>query len=145
MILAALLVPGIASAQQLPEGKGKDVTQRVCSSCHAVDVFAKQRRTKSEWSDNVEKMIGRGATLSDQEFDVVVEYLTAYLGPVKVNVNKAQAKEIETVLGVAPKEAEALVKYRQERGEFKNWEEFVKAALIDPAKLEALKDRVEFR
>lgn len=41
--------PTAAQAEvKLPDGKGKDVTQRVCSSCHGVNLFAAQRHTSEK-------------------------------------------------------------------------------------------------
>lgn len=42
-----------------------------------------------------------------------------------VNINKADAETIARALkGVGPKKAEAIVKYRKERGEFKTLKDF---------------------
>lgn len=62
-----------------------------------------------------------------------------------MNVNKATAKEIETSLELAAREAEAIVKYRQDHGDFKDWDDLVKVPDIDPKKLEGKKDRISFR
>jgi cytochrome c5 len=67
----------------LPEGKGKDVTERVCSGCHAVNVFTKLHHTRDEWASVLDTMASRGMDASDAEVTTMTDYLTKYLGPVK--------------------------------------------------------------
>jgi mono/diheme cytochrome c family protein len=67
----------------LPEGKGKDVTERVCSGCHGVNVFAKQRNTPEKWAAVVDTMVSRGLDASDADLATVTTYLSTYLAPPK--------------------------------------------------------------
>ncbi len=83
---AAPPVPGSPSKDYsktltLPEGKGKDVTQRICGGCHSTDVFVEQRHTRQEWSSIVDNMVTRGAEGTDEELDDVVGYLTKSFPP----------------------------------------------------------------
>ena len=41
----------------------------------------------------------------------------------KVNINSADVKELTTLPGIGQSKAEAIVKYRQDHGKFKNIEE----------------------
>lgn len=74
-----------AHAQELPEGKGKAVVQTACSQCHSVDVILGQPRSRGDWMDVVSRMIGNGAELSDDDFNLVIEYLATNLGPASKN------------------------------------------------------------
>jgi mono/diheme cytochrome c family protein len=67
----------------LPDGKGKDVTKRVCSGCHAVTVFAKERHTPEKWAAVVDNMVSRGMEASDEELDTINTYLSTNLAPPK--------------------------------------------------------------
>ena len=74
---------GQAPVSQLPEGPNRDTVQRICSSCHSVQMFVGRGMTREQWSGVVSNMIGRGAKMSDEEFDQVVEYLGKTLPPGK--------------------------------------------------------------
>jgi competence ComEA-like helix-hairpin-helix protein len=140
-LLIALLI--LARAQDLPEGKGKDLVEQACGACHGLEVITSQRATSKGWSSIVDNMIERGATATPDEIRTIVEYLAKNFA--KVNVNKATAKEIETGLELSTKEAEAIVRYRQEHGEFKDWDGLVKVGAVDLKKLEAKRERVAFQ
>jgi competence ComEA-like helix-hairpin-helix protein len=149
MKLVALVVPlfvcSFVQAQDLPEGKGKKLVQDVCGGCHGVDAVIGQRATKEGWESIVGDMVSRGASASNEDIQTIIDYLTKNFGPEpsKVNVNKATAKEIESGLELTTTEAETLVKYRQDHGDFKDWDGLTKAG-VDPKKLEPKKDRIVF-
>jgi hypothetical protein len=67
----------------LPEGKGKDVTKRVCSSCHATNVFAQRRYTSEKWSSVIDNMVSKGLDASDADLATINDYLATNLGPKK--------------------------------------------------------------
>ena len=50
---AALLVILPARAQDLPDGPGKEVFNRVCTQCHGLDQIIELKQTKAEWSAQV--------------------------------------------------------------------------------------------
>jgi hypothetical protein len=62
-------------ADLLPPGPGRDLTVRVCSSCHSASISAKQRLSEPEWSDLVQLMSSRGAVATDKELDQITAYL----------------------------------------------------------------------
>jgi hypothetical protein len=68
-------------ASPLPEGKGRDTTLRLCSNCHRIDRWDKQRHTADQWSDIVDDMVGRGMDASDDDLATVNSYLSKYLAP----------------------------------------------------------------
>ncbi len=76
----------------------------------------------------------------------MVEYLAKSFPPLpdKVNVNKATAKDIETGLALTTEEAEAIVKYRTDHGNFKDYDSLTKVPGVDAKKLEAKKDAIIF-
>lgn len=71
------------SDDPLPDGKGKDVTVRVCSGCHAVTTFASQRHTTEQWSSIIDNMVSKGLDASDADLDTITTYLSTYLAPPK--------------------------------------------------------------
>jgi len=106
--LARALLPlvflALAQSQELPDGSGKEVTNRVCGGCHEAGVVVKYHNAKDDWESVVEDMRGRGADGSDDDFKAIVAYLARYLGP-EVNVNRAAAADLESELGITAAEA----------------------------------------
>src|SRR5689334_25061050 len=81
LLLSALLcVPFAASAQNLPEGAGKESFASVCSECHALDLATTQKRTKEAWAVTVDSMAKKGANASKQELAAIVDYLAKNFG-----------------------------------------------------------------
>jgi len=79
--LSAMASGQLAHGQDLPEGQGKAVLQTACTQCHGVDVIMRQPRSRDEWMEVVARMVGSGAQLSDDDYNTVIEYLAAHLGP----------------------------------------------------------------
>ena len=75
-----------AQAQDLPEGKGKDVVEEVCGACHGTDLVSSRRATKEGWSYIVDDMVSRGASATNDQIKTINEYL--YKSFPQVNVNK---------------------------------------------------------
>jgi competence ComEA-like helix-hairpin-helix protein len=142
-LLPIFLVP-LAQAQDLPDAKGKDVTNKICGSCHEAGVVSKYRNSQDDWLGIVDDMKGRGADGSDEDFRTIVAYLTHFFGP-DVNVNKANSKELQTQLEISSKEADAIVQYRQGQGDFKSFADLKKVPGLEMSKIEPLQQRIVFR
>ena len=71
------------SDDPLPDGKGKDVVMRLCSGCHAVTVFAKERHTPEKWASIVDSMVAKGMEASDDELATINSYLSTNLAAPK--------------------------------------------------------------
>jgi competence protein ComEA len=161
-VFGAVVFAAVACAQSsqapqpLPEGKGKAEFSRICSQCHAIENVTKLRMGEDGWNAKVNEMVSRGAQGTDDEFDLVVRYLTAHFGPnnpvgdskqstqSKVNVNKASEKDLSTILGLSAADAQAIVHYRETAGDFTEWHDLEKVPHIDMKKLAEQKDRIEF-
>ena len=70
-----VLLSSSVVAQQLPEGAGKEILEKQCSTCHTLEVIVSQRNDATEWKRLVMDMIDRGAEITDEQVPVVVEYL----------------------------------------------------------------------
>src|SRR5580698_9215080 len=103
--LVPLLGVSAAQAQDLPEGKGKDVLEQVCGACHGTDLIASRRATKQGWSYIVDDMVSRGASATNEQIQSINDYLAKNYG--QVNVNKAPAAEIASVLQITSDQADA--------------------------------------
>ena len=65
----------LAQAQDLPDGKGKDLVIKLCQDCHDTGVIAAQRATKDGWQSIVDSMVERGAGGTKDELTTIVDYL----------------------------------------------------------------------
>jgi competence ComEA-like helix-hairpin-helix protein len=140
-----LLVGSLAPpmfAQDLPEGKGKAVVEEVCGACHGVDLISGRRATKEGWGYIVDDMVSRGASATTEQIQSINEYLSKNLG--QVNPNKAAAADIVSILEVTPAQADAIVKYRMEHGDFKTLDDFKKVPGLPVAEIDKKKDRLVF-
>ena len=180
---SAQTTPPATSTDTLPDGAGKPVVQKQCVMCHSLSVVTSKRASHTEWEQVVNQMVSRGADLSDDEIDTVIEYLSSHYGPLDqkatpsasssvgasssdasappapadataspvagaastpVNVNKASAQDLETSLGLAKADAEAVVRYREQNGNFKTWHDVAAVPGVSAAKIEEIQKRMTF-
>ena len=131
----------------LPYGAGREPTLRICSQCHEAQKAASVKLTRAGWSDEIDKMKALGAAGTDQEFQQILEYLaTNFKGDLDraLDMNSADAIDLESVLGLLRRESAAVLQYRARRGPFTG---FADLKDLDPAilkKIEAKRDRVAF-
>lgn len=141
--------PSVMRAAQnvLPDAPGRDVTVKVCGTCHAVDTVASVRHTPDGWRDVIAKMVAAGAEGTEQELESVFQYLSTQF-PVEaqkekaLDLNAATAIELESVAGLLRKEAAALIAHREKNGPCKKLEDLKKIAGLDYKKIEARKERL---
>ena len=63
------------AAQGFPDGPGKEILEKKCSTCHAPEQVTTFGRSAEEWHEVVVNMIDLGAELNEEEAKVLVEYL----------------------------------------------------------------------
>src|SRR5215218_7133034 len=68
----------VLSGEGLPDGPGKDVTVRACAPCHEARRAASVRLTREGWAAVIDSMQKRGAKISDEEFPIVLDYLSTH-------------------------------------------------------------------
>jgi competence ComEA-like helix-hairpin-helix protein len=128
----------------LPAGKAKTLIENTCTECHGLDQVVSNPMSSDAWRSTVKSMVKKGATLSPEEIDTVVDYLAVYFAPEKVNVNTSGAQELQAGLGMTAAEAAAVVQYRKDNGNFKDLPGLQKVAGVDAKKIEAKKDLIVF-
>jgi competence ComEA-like helix-hairpin-helix protein len=126
-----------------PPGPNREVVVKVCKDCHPVTQITKRRESRARWSQLTEKMLGEGAQITDDEFEKVVAYLSVVLGK-KIRINAGTADEISEGLDLDEQIAAAIVKYRNDKGPFKEWKDLLKVPGIDAQRVEELKDNFDF-
>jgi competence protein ComEA len=133
---------------KLPDGPGKATTQKVCGTCHGAELVLGRQEDREGWGSVVNDMIERGAKGTDDEFFEVVDYLATNFSKtspvIKINVNKATAKDLEGALRLPAKQAAAIVHQREEKGDFKSIDDLKKVPGIDAGKIEANRNRLAY-
>jgi cytochrome c5 len=64
----------------MPDGPGKDIVLNTCTICHDLSRIKSVRHTKEEWEETLVAMLNEGAPLSDENFPIVLNYLTKNFG-----------------------------------------------------------------
>jgi cytochrome c len=98
-----------AKPTELPNGPGKDVVMRTCNACHAATIVLEHGQTREQWDETITKMIGMGAQGSDEDFNMIAEYLAKYVPPATAaKPDTAQASPAPSAAtSAAPTTAEA--------------------------------------
>jgi glyoxylase-like metal-dependent hydrolase (beta-lactamase superfamily II) len=47
-----------------------------CGSCHSVDRVTQKKANKEEWTNTVNRMVSHGASLTDEQLPLIIDYLT---------------------------------------------------------------------
>jgi competence protein ComEA len=148
-LLCAVGFAGVASAQDtMPEGPGKEQTLRLCSTCHEAAKATSVKLTRDGWIETIDRMKAFGAAGADDDFAAVLEYLATHFRGETVrplDMNTAEAIDLESVLQLLRRESKAVLDYRSSRGKFSSLDDLKG---LDPAiykKIEAKKDRIVFQ
>ena len=146
-LTSATPIPVIAAQQPAQNGQpgddaGAALFTSMCIKCHDAARITAMRRTGPEWEEVLVKMIEKGATGTEKEFESVYNYVLRNFG--KLFINVAKPDEITTILGLSAKDAEGIVEYRKTNGPFADFEAVKKVPGIDLKKLEQQKDAVAF-
>lgn len=79
---AFVLTAGIALAQSLPNGDGKDAVEKVCAGCHDLDpITGSEGGTHDDWDMVVKAMIAMGADIKPEQETVIANYLAQNFPP----------------------------------------------------------------
>ena len=141
----------LAKASQvraLPDGAGKAETQKLCAQCHELDKAFSLSQDRVGWQATIKKMVGFGMKGTQDEQNLVLEYLVKNFPAdelPKLHVNKAEAIDFESALSIKRSQAAAIIQYREKNGPFKSIDDLKKVPGIDAAKIDEKKDRLVFK
>ena len=143
-LLSTVLVLTIAGATQsrFPDAAGKAELIKVCSGCHEAETVFAHAQTAGEWAETLGRMAQLGAEGTPEEWRLIEQYLDTQLAMIRINA--AAAEELQRTVDVAETVAKAIVKYRQEHGNFKSIDDLKKISGLDAAKVDARADRLIF-
>ena len=68
---------------EFPPGDGREITIKVCSQCHTLDVIAEQQLDEDGWKNMVDQMASMGASATEAQLDQIVHYLAKAFPPPK--------------------------------------------------------------
>jgi competence ComEA-like helix-hairpin-helix protein len=132
-----------SSASQDQDQHSAQVFATVCSRCHPLERATVMRRTRSQWEEVITTMItARGAQISDEDFDTILDYLSREYG--RVYINRAPADDIVEALGISNTMASTIVGYRKDHGPYQDFEALTKVPGVDPSALENKRDAIVF-
>ncbi len=82
LFTASGLTAGLALAQDLPGGDGKEVVEKICAGCHDLEpITGSVGGTRDEWSMVVKSMIDMGAEIKPEQIALITNYLAQNFPP----------------------------------------------------------------
>ena len=66
---------------QFPPGPMKALADQACLNCHSADITMQQRLTDKQWTAAIEKMVGWGAVVPEDQKAALTAYLAEHFGP----------------------------------------------------------------
>jgi competence protein ComEA len=114
LLLCGLLFAAPAARAADADADGLDAEagsfKTVCARCHNLQIVTDTPRSYDEWHQTVQKMVDRGASGTDDQFDDVMDYLHRTV--TVIDVNTADSDELQIVLDVTQDVARAIVTRR---------------------------------
>ena len=69
-----------SSPDSKKEDRARQLFLDVCTSCHDLARVKVQALNKEEWAGLIKGMVSEGAAVSDEEVDLIVDYLARHFG-----------------------------------------------------------------
>jgi len=78
----------------LPDGAMKTLADQACLRCHSADMIRQQRLTEKQWTAEINKMVGWGAVVPEDQRAALVAYLVEHFGPGNDSFRPVEAKPV---------------------------------------------------
>jgi competence protein ComEA len=114
----------------------------VCAKCHNLQIVMDTPMSYDAWHDTVQNMMDRGATGTDQQFADVMDYLHRTM--TTIDVNTADADELQTVLHVPEATAQAILARRSTQ-KFTGLADLESVPGVNPAAVDAKAKLIFFK
>jgi competence protein ComEA len=108
--------------------------QAVCAKCHNLQIVMDTPMSYDAWHDTVQTMVDRGASGTDEQFEDIMDYLHRTM--TTINVNAADADELEIVLNLPKPAAKAIIARRSTR-KFTDLADLKSVAGVDASTVDA--------
>jgi len=133
VMLAGVRAADVAgpSADLVREAKS---LQAVCGKCHNLQIVTDTPRSLDDWRDTMQKMVDRGATGTDAQYDDILDYL--HRTATVIDVNSADADELATVLNTSAATVKLIIARRTLK-RFADLADLETIPGIDPAAMES--------
>jgi hypothetical protein len=66
---------------EFPPGPAKALADQACLNCHSADMVWQQHLTEKQWTAEINKMIGWGSEVAEENKQALIAYLVANFGP----------------------------------------------------------------
>lgn len=80
-VLACLGVYSMGAAETAPAPDGAALLEKLCSTCHTSLWPKRAQKTFDQWSMTVSRMVGKGAVLTLEEKNILIDYLARTYKP----------------------------------------------------------------
>lgn len=81
----------LSAGPALPPGPGYDEVAAKCVACHRATQIVDRRMSEDEWSTTVDRMIGLGAKVTEDDRPIVLSYLNANFGTGETQTEKPKS------------------------------------------------------
>jgi cytochrome c5 len=68
-------------AEEPPAIDGVTLLEERCTQCHGLERTTQKRKTREEWEKTVVRMVNSGANLTEDELEILIDYLAETYGP----------------------------------------------------------------
>jgi hypothetical protein len=102
-----------------PDGDGKSYVTALCQTCHSLKNVVLQRQDASGWRGILSQMNSNGASLEQEDIDIMVPYLAKNFGPdqasidIPMDLNTAKPEQIARLPLITAADAGKIVSARE--------------------------------
>ena len=122
----------------------KKITDEMCIIVYSKDEI-KEYKDKNLTIDEINSEIKKQNTIDDNFNDAKIDYENTKNKEnisSKVSINTASKEELMTISGIGESKANAIIKYREENGNFESIEDIMNVSGIGDALYEKIKDNI---
>jgi len=80
LVVMLSVASGSTPDSKKKEEQGRALVLDVCTSCHDMARVKGQALSKEEWAGLIKGMLSEGAPVSDDEMELIVDYLAKHFG-----------------------------------------------------------------
>jgi competence protein ComEA len=113
LVLTPPQIAAVAQTPPTPTVTAQAAAVKICSGCHTMQVAMDTPKDYDAWHETVQEMINRGAQGTQEDFDLVMQFLFENMTTVDVNHDDQEA--LATVLHTSTETANTIIAHRAMR------------------------------